>query len=566
MFIKSLTIKNDNGIVREINFHRGLNLIVDNTPDVTTFTGNNVGKTTVLKLIDFCLGKDGKVIYSDESNPKVEHKEVKNFLIDTNVVVELILTSNFNSNDVIIRRNFLKHSKVLREINGVCYNEDDFISELERVILGYEIPKPTFRQIISHNIRYSDLSVSNMLKTLNAYTSDAEYETLFLYMFGCTFDESSTRIELLEKLKSDSSYKAKLEKSNSKNTYLSLLGLTNSHIEELEGKKSKLNINPDFSADMDSLNSVKYKINSITSRINTLQIRKNVILDTQNELKKQKSDIDVSQLELIYKQANALIPNLHHTFNDLVNYHNRMLDNKLSFIVKSLPEIEDNLRFLNKELNYLLEEEDKLTKKIVKSDTYEDLENLIDELNKEFQKKGEYENLISQISDVEDEISRSEKALRNIDDSLFSDAFMDRIQSQINKFNNIFSRISKQIYNEEYAIQWDNVTNKKTGVSYYKFSSFNANLSTGKKMGEISCFDIAYTIFARMENIPCLEFLLTDKKELMSDNQLIDIAKIVEEENIQFVASILKDKLPVTLNDKNYFIVELSQSDKLFKI
>lgn len=85
-------------------------------------------------------------------------------------------------------------------------------------------------------------------------------------------------------------------------------------------------------------------------------------------------------------------------------------------------------------------------------------------------------------------------------------------------------------------------------------------------MGEISCFDIAYTIFARQENIPCLYFLLNDKKELMSDNQLISIANIIQENNIQFVASILRDKLPVELNNPDLFIVELSQEDKLFKL
>lgn len=85
-------------------------------------------------------------------------------------------------------------------------------------------------------------------------------------------------------------------------------------------------------------------------------------------------------------------------------------------------------------------------------------------------------------------------------------------------------------------------------------------------MGEISCFDIAYTMFARKEKIPCLQFLLNDKKELMSDNQLVSIGDIVEEENIQFVASILRDKLPPQLKQQEYFIVELAQDDKLFKI
>jgi hypothetical protein len=40
----------------------------------------------------------------------------------------------------------------------------------------------------------------------------------------------------------------------------------------------------------------------------------------------------------------------------------------------------------------------------------------------------------------------------------------------------------------------------------------------------------------------------------------------VNKNNIQFVASILKDKLPDELNHEKYFILKLSQKDKLFRI
>ena len=100
----------------------------------------------------------------------------------------------------------------------------------------------------------------------------------------------------------------------------------------------------------------------------------------------------------------------------------------------------------------------------------------------------------------------------------------------------------------------------------YKFSAINAKLSSGKKMGEISCFDIAYTMFAGENEIPHVSFLLNDKRELMSDNQLVAISKIVEKEDIQFVASILKDKLPFELQNSRYYIAELSENDKLFSL
>ena len=63
-----------------------------------------------------------------------------------------------------------------------------------------------------------------------------------------------------------------------------------------------------------------------------------------------------------------------------------------------------------------------------------------------------------------------------------------------------------------------------------------------------------------------MHFLLNDKKELMHDNQLLRIANLVNKKGIQFVASILKDKLPEELNKDEYVVLELSQNEKLFRI
>jgi hypothetical protein len=52
----------------------------------------------------------------------------------------------------------------------------------------------------------------------------------------------------------------------------------------------------------------------------------------------------------------------------------------------------------------------------------------------------------------------------------------------------------------------------------------------------------------------------------MHDKQLVKIADFVNKNNIQFVASILKDKLPDEINKEEFFVVKLSQDDKLFRI
>lgn len=77
MFIKSLVITNPSEVIREIEFKSGPNLIIDNTPtSEVKSTENNVGKTTMLKLIDFCLGRSPAIIFTDPENKKeVYNKE-----------------------------------------------------------------------------------------------------------------------------------------------------------------------------------------------------------------------------------------------------------------------------------------------------------------------------------------------------------------------------------------------------------------------------------------------------------------------------------------------------------
>lgn len=242
MFIKKLIISSPAKIIREMDFCSGLNLIIDDTPvEDTTSTGNNVGKTTVLKLIDFCLGAKGNIIYTDTENKKEIYDVVKNFLINEEIEVTLILTKNLNDSDATqleIKRNFLSRKKSVRKINSKTVLDKDFEDELEKNIIPNKgVEKPTFRQIISHNIRYKDESINNTLKTLDKFTSDVEYETLYLYLLGCTFDDGARKQALITKINQEKIFRERLEQKQTKTTYEMALDLINDEIYTLNEKK-----------------------------------------------------------------------------------------------------------------------------------------------------------------------------------------------------------------------------------------------------------------------------------------------------------------------------------------
>lgn len=572
MFIKSLQIANNDGIIRLVKFHAGLNLIVDETPiEPTKTTGNNVGKTTVLMLIDFCLGADARAIYTDPETKRGEYTLVKDFLIKTEVLITLTLVDDLNdplSRTIVIERNFLSRSKCIRRFNGQQKTIDEFDEALTNsLISGHYGNKPTFSQIISNNIRYKELSVTHTLRTLNSYTRDDEYETLHLFLLGCDFRKGALKQNLLANIRLETAFKNRLESKQTRTAYETSLALLTSEISELDLKKSTFYINPNFEHDLNSLDNIKYQLSISGSKLSKLKLRKELIIEAVKDIESGKMEIDTNQLRDLYSEAKHNINNIQMKFESLLYFHNKMVEEKVNFISKELPVISDKINSEQGNLSALIEQEKDIVERINKSGSLDELEKLVLELNEKHRKKGEFETIIDQLAQVESNIENLNSQVNEINDGLFSDEFELEVKSQINKFNKYFSSISQEIYDEQYALKYD-ITTSKTGQKIYKFSSFNTNFSSGKKQGEIVCFDIAYILFADQENIPSLHFLLNDKKELMHGNQLVKIATLVErhKSKIQYVASILKDKLPRELNDEKNFIIKLSQQEKLFKI
>ncbi len=396
MFIKRLIIENKVKIIRDIEFTSGLNLILDDTPsDDSKSTGNNVGKTTVLKLIDFCLGANSNIIYTDTENKKDIYTLVKDFLVDEQITITLILTETFDDPDkkqIEIQRNFLTGKKAIRKINGNSVLAKDYEDELERVIMpDKNIEKPTFRQIISHNIRYKDESINNTLKILNAFTTDVEYESLYLYLLGCSFNEGAKKQALTSQINQENIFKERLEKKQTKTTYEIALALLEDDITVLNEKKSSFNLNETLEEDLDQLNLIKYNINKTSSLISKLEIRKNLIEESKQELDNSISHIDLQQLRILYNEVTLNISGIQKTFEDLVAYHNNMVVEKVKYISQDLPHLIEKLNNSHHELSSLLKQEKELTERVSKGDSFEELEKVIADLNEKYREKGEYE-------------------------------------------------------------------------------------------------------------------------------------------------------------------------------
>lgn len=124
MKIKKLIVrktKPSEEIIREIPFNeKGLSLIIDNTPKDIRESGNSVGKSTAIKIIDLCLGaKSTRELYYD-SDTRSENAEIKAFLSENKVQAELVLIDK-NRKEYIIKRDLFPRGK--KYIFDEPYNE-----------------------------------------------------------------------------------------------------------------------------------------------------------------------------------------------------------------------------------------------------------------------------------------------------------------------------------------------------------------------------------------------------------------------------------------------------------
>lgn len=568
MFLKSLSIINNSEgfVIREIKFHKGVNLILDETSSADrTESGNNVGKTTVFRLIDFCLCGDGKNIYTDTEFNNT-NEAVEQFLTTNDIIIKLVLVPEIGneSEEIVIERNFLSRNKAvkrIKRINGVDYTSKGFEQELKSLLFGDCTEKPTFRQIISKNIRYEKNRLVNTLKVLNQNTKFEEYETLFLFWLGVDFSESGRKQQLSSLKKTEEEFQRKMHKTTDLAKISQALSVINSSIEELEKKKDDFQLNDNYSKDIEELNNIKFKESQISTNISRLEFRRDLINENVSALNSKQANIDTEAIKVVYQEAKAIIPNLQKSFENTLRFHNQMIDNKIKFLTKDLDGLLSEIDSLKLELNAWLEKDKSLSFRLKSLGVLEGLEEIIKQLNIEYERKGNYEEQKRLLEDSERRLKQYEDELSEINKGLSNQK--EFITNRVKHFNTFFAKISKELYKEDFILV-DKYNDRALTLTVDTISS---NPGTGKKKGQIAAFDLAYAQFADSLDIKCLHFILQDQMETVHSNQISSLfAKVVEESNCQYVMTMLKDKLPADLEVLPYIVLTLSQSEKLFKI
>ncbi|NOX46236.1 MAG: DUF2326 domain-containing protein, partial [Chlorobi bacterium] len=336
-------------------------------------------------------------------------------------------------------------------------------------------------------------------------------------------------------------------------------------ISELNDNKKKFNVSPKYQEEFERLKFIKEKINLISSKLSEKQMRLNLMQENINDLKENISTVDNGALKTMYSETKSFIPELQKKFEDAVKFHNSLIQNKLKFVSKDIPAIQNEVVKLKEQLSFELQNEEKIGSKLSNSGSLSDYELLVEELNAKFEKKGQFEEKLEQIISLEKSIKEKAERLSEINEEI--DKSEPELKDNISLFNKFFTYYSKQLYNEEFVLS--HYVDK--GIYKLRIDNFDANTGDGKKKVQIAAFDLAYIAFTKEIELKSLSFEMHDRIEGIHSHQLSTLFELVNSAkfNGQYIVSVLKDKFD---NDKlkKYLEenkrLELSQNDKLFRI
>jgi len=562
MFLDKLTILVSGKTLREIPFKKGINFILDETVTTkTTESGNSVGKTTVLRVIDFCLGSDGDDIYKDQEFERPDQK-ILNYLNDKSVTA--VLEATIDSKPITLTRSF--GEQALFKIDDVEYsNVSDYRKALEIRIFDIVDSRPTLRQLMPKFIRKDSDGMSRAVRYAHSATTQNDYELIYSYFFD--FPEiaiAKERHQLKKDIKKIRDRAKALKNGVTLPALRQAVAVIAREIGTLEKKKETFELDEAYDSQFEELNRLKKRNASVARDIASLETEIQMHNETLKELRESASTVSQHAIAEMYKEAQAYVVDLDKDFNELLEFHNQLVQNKIQFVEESLNEKAEQLKALSSELGTNLKAETHLLQILSKEGALSGVELLYSELMKRYEEKGRREKLIEDIEAAEGEQKALETKLENLGERY--QLALSTFQENLEVFNSYFSQYAKDLYDENFIFTYDD-----SGPTLKFFiDNIDGNVGSGKKKATITAFDFAFIAYFIEKGKKLPRFVLHDGIEDITDNQIRTLFRLAEALDGQYVVSLIKDRL-VGLNLDPEFIkknrvLALSQSDRFFKL
>lgn len=532
---------------KEVKFNKtGINIIKGKKISrKSTDTYNGVGKSLLVRIIDFCLG----------SNEIKGFKKLKGW--------EFFLDIEMDNKEYKISRCAENQKKII--VNGTEYTLNQFREFFQGKIfpMQKDLTFLTFRTLLSRFLRPKKVSYVSYKST---QAKESEYQQLInlCYLLNLDLDLISEKMQTKKKLTAEEDkYKNYMEDTNfikvfkgHKSLDVRIVNL-NLSIKSLESKMSEFKVSDEYANVKDNKEEVSNKFKKIQNEIFSLN---NKIKRLNNTLSL-KSDITIDRVVGLYQDAKVIFKEeLKKKLEEVNDFHEKMLFTRQERAKKDLSESKKILNLKKQEFKILKQEIDSYGEIFKNTGTFEEFEILSNELNKkkiELSRAKEFNIVFS-----ENEKIKSDLKMKLQKDEIKASAYLKDEQVTINNIIKTFHNLTKEFYKDkESGVFIENNTGKNQ-IRYNISAEIDSDSSDGINEVKIFCFDLLLMILGNHKN----NFIIHDSR-LLSDidsRQQVTLFKVANK-----IFNCLEKQYIISINDNMLVSMKetsgWSEVEKLFE-
>lgn len=563
MQLIKLSVYDGSEEIRTIHFKEGMNIITN-----LGETGNQIGKSTSLRALAFCLGGKAEPLWKDPDNNKVNEK-VKKFLTKGDVRFELILKISSVTHAI---TRVLSMKMGAREtiatsstIDGIEYkNGAAFNRELPR-LFGYNREQPKFNSIRSKFFRINRPTSNNSLRYLNAFTSNNDYDLIYAYLFDFEFIDSVRQINLIEQ-------EISLEESRVKTLLDGAdFEFRKEEIETIDYKLADLKVKED---DYDVFDSQNYAIAelresrrsvaALTSRIVNLETKLYYNNKTVERYRNNLVEVNIGEITALYNEAKSLVPNLSKTLQETIEFHNEIMSRKAAYVEELSVDTADELLVLRSSLAERLADEKTLVKDLSRDSHFSGLILVEKQMQDLREARGRLAYVTSEVEASRKKIADLKGTVDRVRRNIA--VYYSDLNAKLKVFNEAYTEITKRLFVSHHN---ELVVSASTnGKADFTIANEERNTGDGVPRAAAMAFDMAYVYFVNKFKSKLPAFTVQDYLEVVDEDKLIKLFSFANEKKIQTIAAILNDKLdgfdPQFLEENT--VLRLTKDVKFFKI
>lgn len=539
-----------NEMIREIKFNeKGLSLIVDETNKINS--GSNIGKSTAVKIINLCLGANSpSSLYKEKDTG--ENTIVGKFIENNKVFAEL--ECKINGKNHFFKRALYKNGK--NQINGKYIgNLTQYKDDLNNIVFNNSSGKPSFRQSISKFIRLEEANETALFKFLGTNTKVYEYQAIYEYLFGIdkSKSENVNIVSINENIDKDIEAIYRKNGVSSLKEFETKIGLMKDEVEKFKKAYSEVTVIEDYETRLKENQILLTEITKLESEYAKVNLKKELLKEKIQKEERKIFSVDINMLKNLYEETKLSLNKELCDFKKLEEFHNGMVNKRISMLKYSLGELINSSTNINKKLQNLRKtyEDNYVGLNVEIKDRFEEkykeytlnnikLENFINDYN--------YINL--KIAEKEDNLKK--KVAENKDISKIND--IEEV------FNSYFKELTNNIIGEPFAM----VLNENDFP--VKIIGMNGKPGTGIKKAMITCFDLAHINLIIKKKYHMPTFVIHDKMENIDLKELSGIISETRKFEGQYIFPILSDRIELMGIKKEEIVLSLSSDEKFFRI